>query len=100
MDCKTVLFILGAIGLFYLYKLTDKYFGWLMAGGIFLVRGAFVVIIVIALLGTPGFPDELVLGAAWAALEIFVGQIQKRKRQATDDFREYDEEEDEVVDAD
>lgn len=78
MDCKTILFILALVVVWLMYRFVDRYFNWLMAGGMFIMRSLFVITILITVAGTPGLPEELLFGAAWAALEVFVGQIKKR----------------------
>ncbi len=92
MDCKTILFVLALVVIWLMYRFVDRYFNWLMAGGMLIMRGLFVVTILLTVAGTPGLPEELLFGAAWAALEVFVGQIKKRR---TDDDEEVVEEEDE-----
>lgn len=90
MDCKTIFFFLGIIALYFLYKFVDKYFAWLMGGGMLILRSIFVIVIILLLGGTPGLPDELFIGAGWAALEFFLGSI-KNRRDSEDDEQDEDD---------
>ncbi|MBI5019443.1 hypothetical protein HZB58_04190 [Candidatus Gottesmanbacteria bacterium] len=94
-DCITIFLIVGAFVGYFAYRLLDKYFPWIFTGFMWIVRGGFIVLIIgaLALGGFTG--EEVILGAAWAALEWIAG---KRPTHHYDDEDDDDDDNDDDED--
>lgn len=88
MDCQTILLIIGlALGVG-AYKLLDKYFPLIFMGSMWLIR-AFFILLVVGALALGGFTgEEIVIGAAWAAIEWLAGRVKPIPRQDDEEDEE------------